>query len=497
MRLYESLQKIFNEINHINSVVDLLEWDAQVGMPSGAADNRVSQINTLSIIKNDILSSNMVTNLIQEVSKQQTKLNDWQQCDLIHMNKMHQNAKIIPIDLLCSFNVACISSRESWKRAKAENDFNIWLPKLQEVVKLTSEIATIKSEFLCCSKYEALLDNAGLNLSVNTINSLFGEIGGFLCEFIDVAIEKQAAKPPSKSNNAFSVDKQSEMSKEIVRMLKLPLDNLSMHSGTNGFFNGDQFDLRITTSYNKKDFTHAFLSTLHECGYAIYAANLPVENYGSPVNRPLGVALFEAQAAIFEKHIGSSFEFINHMMPVFQKTLKGKSMLVSNIYDSLNQINPSAIMIHADEVTYPAHIMMRYTLEKSMIDGELQVQDLPQAWAEDMKHYLGVVLVKDSEGCIQDMHWASGKFGYFPSYLLGAVIAAQLFSSMKKQIPDVMQQVANGDFEEIIQWLIDSIYQYGSRYSLQEIMSMAVGSIELDATCYTSYLKNKYCDSEQ
>ena len=494
MRLYESLCKIFNEINNINNIIDLLEWDSDVTMPKGSSEDRVKQINTLSSIKHDILTNSTVAHLMQESSKQRSVLNEWQKSNLIHMEKAHNNAKMIPIDLIHAFNQACILSRNTWKEARESNKFGQWLPALQEVVNLARKIATIKSEFLNCSKYEALLDNYEPNLNISNINSTFTEIGQFLRDFIDIAIEQQPKL--NKANiNAFSIEKQREVTKEIIKLMNLPEHNIRVDESVHPFTIGNQFDTRITTAYDEKDFTKAFTSTLHECGHAIYNLNLPLEFYGLPVGQHVGMAIHEAQALLFEKQIGSSFEFISYMSPVLKKILKGKSLSTQNIYNNINHVSRSPIRIYADELTYPAHIMIRYTIEKAIIEGELEVKDLPQAWSEDMQHYLNIIPKSDVEGCMQDIHWASGLFGYFPSYLIGSIIASQLFAKIKEQLPNVMEQISKGNLGEIIKWLINNVYKYGNRHNMQKLMQTSIGQ-ELHAKHYISYLQNKYCKND-
>ncbi len=490
MKVYESLCNIFKETHNINHVINLLEWDSQLLMPRGGIADRISQINTLTSIKMDILTNSCVENLIQEASKQRHHLDDLHRVNLSHMEKEYNNAKIIPVDLFHAFNQACISSREAWKIAKQENNFKLWLPKLEEVVNITTKMAEVKSEFLKCSKYEALLDNYEPRLHINTINSTFTEVGKFLRDFIKV-ISDQQPKTKTASNAIFSLDKQRNLSKELIQLMQLPDESLRIDESAHPFTIGNQFDTRITTTYNEKDFIQGFSGTLHECGHALYNLNLPKDLYGLPVGQHMGMAMHEAQALLFEKQIGRSQEFIGYMLPTFKKVLHGKSWSAKNIYKTMNRVAASPIRIYADEVTYPAHIMIRYTIEKSMIEGELKVRDLPGVWEEEMKHYLGITPQSDAEGCMQDIHWASGIFGYFPSYLLGLIISAQLFAKIQHDIPDVMKQIARGNLKEIINWLVNNIYKHGNKYNLQEVMKRVVGE-QINAKHYISYLQSKY-----
>ncbi len=490
MRLYDSLCKIFREISNIDNITDLLEWDAQVMMPKGSSHNRVTQINTLSRIKHEILTDSTVSQLIQENLKQRDTLNQWQQSNLMHMEKVRNDARAVPVDLLDAFNKTCLLSQDAWRKAKEENKFKIWLPHLQELVSLVSKIAIAKAEFLGCSRYEALLDYYEPNLRICDIDSIFGEIGKFLREFIKKVMEKQtkvAGHVP-----AFSIETQRDLSRFLLKLVNLPKDRLRIDESVHPFTSGNFFDTRIAVAYDEGDFTKAFRTTLHECGHALYSMNLPSEFSGLPVGCSLGMAMHEAQALLFEKQIGSSFQFISYMTPIFKKVLKGKPWSAKSIYSKINRVQPSSVRIYADEVTYPAHIMIRYTLEKALIENELQVQDLPQAWNEDMNHYLGVAPKNNTEGCLQDIHWASGNFGYFPSYLLGMIISAQLFAKIKRTVPDVMDQVAEGKLGEIIDWLVENIYKHGNRYNMQEIMKMAVGE-QLNPAHYIKYLEEKYC----
>lgn len=489
MRLYESLCKIFNEVNHLDNIINLLQWDATVVIPESGIEDRANQLNTLSAIKYDILTNRTVTSLVQETIKQKSTLDPWQSANLSHMDRIHSNAKIIPINLLQAFNKASVISQNVWKTAKQENNFKSWLPHFQKVINLSRDIASIKAEFFNCSKYEALLRDYEPGLSVDKLNTLFGEVGEFLRDFIKKIVEQQA--PVKEIDLSASEQHQQQLSEELLQLMQIPRSQVRLDTSEHPFTTGNQFDTRITVKYHEQDLYKGMRATLHEGGHALYNLNLPLEFYGNPVGESMGMAMHEAQALLFENHIGSSLEFTTYISKVIKGVLAKKSLSIKNMYNAINYVQPSPIRIHADEVTYPIHIMIRYTIEKALIEGELQAQDLPQAWEEDMKYYLGVTPSNDSEGCMQDIHWATGSFGYFPSYLLGTIISAQLFSKIKEQVPDVMKQISNGNLEQVIDWLTNNIYKNGRRYDMREMLDMSVGST-LDVKSYIDYLQSKY-----
>ena len=494
MRLYESLCKIFIEVSNLDNIMNLLDWDAQVVMPPNAIEDRIKQVNTISGIKHDILTSNTVLNLIQELSKQKFKLNQWQSSNLLHMERLHNTAKVIPLDLSRALNKACIASRNIWKQAKQENKFSMWLPHLEEVINLSIQVATAKAEYLNCSRYEALLDTYEPELKTSQLNSIFSNLGKFLREFIPIALEQQPSISAFEAN--FSLKKQRDLSQEIIKILKISNEQIRIDESIHPFSVSTPFDARITVQYDEKDFVKGLKATLHECGHALYGTNLPIEYYGQPVGQAMGTVMHEAQALIFEKQIGSSTEFISHITPLLKKIFKVKGLTVKNIYNMINYVNPSAIRIHADEVTYPVHIMSRYGIEKSLIDDDLQAKDLPQAWNEDMQYYLGITPNNDTEGCMQDIHWASGLFGYFPSYLLGSIASAQIFSKIKEDTTGVKKKMSNGNLEPIIKWLTENIYKQGNRYNSQELLKQVTDS-ELNEQSYIDYLQTKYLNNTE
>ncbi|MEI6730367.1 MAG: carboxypeptidase M32, partial [Pseudomonadota bacterium] len=381
-----------------------------------------------------------------------------------------------------------------WRSARKENDFKGFAPYQKRVLQLVRESAQAKSAALGLSPYDALIDQYDPGTKSDFIDGIFNDLAEFLPEFTGQVIERQKSQtPPLQINDNVSKAAQKELGIEFMQKLGFDFSQGRLDESTHPFCGGVIGDVRITTRYDEKDFLSGFFGVMHETGHALYEMHLPKERRMQPVGQARGMAFHESQSLFTEMQLCIRKEFLQYAAPYMRKTLNksGEEWHEDNIYKLMTQVTPSFIRVDADEVTYPAHIILRYRLERQLIEGTLEVEDLPDAWNEQMRLLLGIVPDNYANGCMQDIHWTDGSFGYFPSYTLGAMIAAQLFNSIEKAIPDINSVIRNGEFRQIYSWLHQNVHCLGSKYSSQDLLLKASGE-NLNINYYKNHLKTRY-----
>ena len=293
----------------------------------------------------------------------------------------------------------------------------------------------------------------------------------------------------------FTPSKQRALVVEIMKAIGFPFDRGRLDESEHPFTEGVPGDIRVTTRFDPNDLFSGLLGALHETGHAMYDLGLPQDWRDQPVGRDRGMALEESQSLLIEMIICRSRPFVRYLQPLLEKHfgVTGAEWSIENLYGHLTRVRRSLIRVDADELTYPVHIMLRYELEKQMLSGELAVKDLPEAWNAGMEQRLGIRPSNDNEGCLQDIHWAVGSFGYFPSYALGAVIAAQLHESLRADVPALDEQIAHGEFSGLFGWLRTNVHGVGAKVTVHELMKAATGK-PLSATSFVRYAETKYLE---
>lgn len=496
MENYKTLEKVFKKISDIDQAQSVLHWDMAVKMPSGGAEARAEQLATLQSITHGILTDDGVYDLYDGARNNSKKLNGWQQANLKEMGRVLKHANAVPKELLTELTRAGSKCEMVWREARANNDFKILQPHLEKVVKISREIAKVKGEAFGCSPYEALLDQYDPGRKESQLDKIFDDLKGFLPDFITAVVEKQKADgEPTELQGPFNIEKQKKLGIQLLENLGFDFDQGRLDESHHPFCGGYQTDIRITTRYDENDFTSALMGVMHEGGHAMYEAGLPKKWQGQPIGDARGMSIHESQSLLIEMQACRSAEFLKYAIPVMKKTLgaKGKGWSFDNIYKLYTRVEPSLIRVDADEVTYPAHVMLRYYIEKYLISGEMEVADLPDAWNQGMEKFLGVKPDSDKNGCMQDIHWMDGSFGYFPTYTLGAIYASQLFAAAKKADETITPSLAKGDFKPIVAWLNKNIHEKGCKQTTEALIKSATGSA-LDVNAYKEYLKGKYLD---
>jgi carboxypeptidase Taq len=492
---YQQLEQEFRRLHAFRGATSLLRWDAAVMMPRGSADVRGEQLAALDAECHALLTSPKVSRLIERAQANQSQLEDWQRANLREMRRERDRAIATPLALVTRFARATSLAEVRWLEARQENNFALFSPHLEEVVALTRDKAALLSKALDLTPYDALIDGFSPGFLGADLDHLFRHLGRRLPTLIRAVIDVQAERPPLPLDGKVSLSKQRSLALDVMRALGFPFHRGRLDEASHAFTEGVWGDVRVTTRFDTRDPFTSLMGVLHETGQAMYDLGLPAAWRDQPVGRDRGMALEESQSLLLEMVVGRSRPFLQWLRPLLEKHLgvAGPAWDVENLYRTLTRVRRSAVRADADELTYPVHIMVRYELEKQILEGTLPVRDLPEAWRAAFESRLGLRPSTDSEGCLQDVHWAIGSFGYFPSYALGSLIAAQLYESLRAEAEHFDADIATGRFTGLFEWLRQNVHGRGASVSAQELIQTATGK-PLSAAPWLRYAEAKYLE---
>ncbi|MGP1396392.1 MAG: carboxypeptidase M32 [Inquilinaceae bacterium] len=494
---YAALERRFARIASLDNALGILHWDNETLMPTGAAPARADALATLSVIRHDLLTDTALADLLDEAAAD-SGLDPWQIANVGEMRRAWLHATAVPSDLVEANTKAVAACEMTWRAARADNDFAALRPGLETVLGLQRQIAAAKAEALGLSLYDALLDGYEPGGRSTQIDAVFDDLGAFLPGFIDAALERQARRPAILPlDGPFPIDRQRDLGHTLMRTAGFDFERGRLDISLHPFCGGAENDVRITTRYDEADFTKALMGVLHETGHALYEQGRPAGWLAQPVGQARSMSLHESQSLIIEMQACRSRAFIDFAAPLMRRTFDGDGPAWStdNIHRLYTRVERGLVRVDADEVTYPAHVILRYRLEKAMIAGDLVLADLPGAWNESMKALVGVVPPDDASGCLQDIHWPGGAWGYFPTYTLGAMTAAQLFAAAAEAEPDLMPGLARGDFGPLVGWLRTNIHGRGSLLDSDALLTEATGR-PLEAGPFKAHLSRRYLGDE-
>jgi carboxypeptidase Taq len=495
MSAYQTLERRFARIAAISDALGILQWDTETLMPPGAADGRAEQLATLKVLSHELLTDDDNADLLADAEHEKA-LSDWQQANLHEMRRAYLHATAVPTDLVEANSRAVSRCEMVWRDARPAGDFALLLPSLSEVLNLQRQIADAKAEALGCSPYEALLDTYEPGGNTETIDRVFADLRQFLPGFLSQVLERQKILPdilPLKG--PFPVETQRALGVRMMSAAGFDFNKGRLDISLHPFCGGATHDVRLTTRYDEADFTKALMGVMHETGHALYEQGRPAEWLGQPVSEARGMSLHESQSLLIEMQACRSRAFLEFAAPVMRDSFggSGPAWEADNLHRLYTKVEPGFIRVDADEVTYPAHILIRYELEKALIAGDMTLNDLPGAWNEGMRSLLGLKVPNDRFGCLQDIHWPGGAWGYFPTYTLGAMTAAQLFDAARRADDGVMPGIARGDFSPLVSWLRTNIHAKGSLLPADELLKQATGR-PLDAGVYQKHLASRYLE---
>ncbi len=494
MTAYERLEARFKDLSVLYQVSTILHWDASVTMPPGGAEARSEQMAAMSALQHARLTDSAVGDLLDEAEGED--LTDWQQANLREMQRNYRRASAVPADLVDALSRASSACEHTWREAKKNSDFASVQPLLQTLLDLTRDEATVLSEALGVSPYDALLDGYEPDARIADIEPVFDAYADYLPSVLDDILERQAAGgAPPKPKVAFPIEKQTALIRSLAETAGFEFERGRMDVSAHPFSTGYAGDRRITTGFREDDPGFAIMAVLHETGHSVYEQNLPKDWLYQPVGQSRGMQLHESQSLLFEMQACRSDAFLSLLGPKLMDAFgDDPAFEPENLRKRYRRVERSLIRVDADEATYPMHVILRTRLERAMLSGDLALADLPGAWMDGLEALLGIRPPDDRQGCLQDIHWYSGGFGYFPTYTLGAMTAAQLFQAAVAADPSIPDRIEAGDFAPLRAWLTENVHRFGSRFSTQEVLVNATGR-PLDPKAFENHIRARYLDA--
>lgn len=477
-------------IDTLTQVSSLLGWDEQVNLPAGSAssEQRAVQCAEIATLRHQRLTSPVLADQLQDL--EQHPVDEDLRIILREVRREIERATGIPVEFVARKAAHESTSYHLWKDARARNDFASYVSSLEETLNLArQEAAFIGFEE---NPYDYHLDKHDPGMDVASITMLFDDLQVGLIPLAEHILEL-AEKTPVPELRGFSVVKQETFLREVVESLGFDFSRGRIDVAVHPFCSGNTSDTRLTTRYNADNPLGSLFGAIHETGHGLYEQGLPKQWLGTPLGEAAGMAVHESQSRIWENQVGRSRSFWNHWEPryreLFSKDLDGVSS--EHLYMAINKVTRNPIRVNADEVTYNLHVILRFELEQALFAGDLKVVELPAAWNEKSEKLLGLCPKNDAEGTLQDVHWSGGAFGYFPSYCLGNLLAAQLWDAARKELTNLDTSIESAHHEPLLSWLGDKIHRHGRRMNLLELTKDAT-SQPLATDPLLHYLERRY-----
>jgi carboxypeptidase Taq len=484
---YEAFLDHVRQYHYVGDAQGILSWDQQVMMPEGGTPARSKQSSALSTLSHELRTDDQLAEWLDELDG---AVDDERQAVVREVKRTHERASAVPEDLVKRLSETASEALPVWEEAKAESDFSMFEETLEETVALRREYANEIDPNR--DPYEVLFENYEPYIDIETAESILTELREELPDLID-AIGESDVEMADPFEGSYDDNTQEDMVREALDTLGYDWDRGRLDTAAHPFSSGTQFDARVTTRFSPEDPMAALGSTIHEFGHATYTLGLPDEHYGTPLGSSRDMTVHESQSRLWENHVGRSRPFANHFAPQVSEHL-GVDVTPDELYQHANEVyDDNLIRVEADELTYHMHIVVRFEIERDLIRGDLDVSEVPAVWNDKMEEYLGVRPDNDAEGCLQDIHWTHGNFGYFPTYSLGSVLAAQLFAAAEDNLGSLDDDIESGEFDRLHDWLTTNIHQHGSRYTTPDLIQEATGEA-FTAEYFLDYADEKYSD---
>ncbi|MBX7256902.1 MAG: carboxypeptidase M32 [Candidatus Hydrogenedentes bacterium] len=488
------LRERLGEIADINSAIALLQWDQEVYMPPKAAHGRGQQLATLSALAHRLFTSAEIGEILSALSNSLSILEHADACLVEVVLHDFDRATKLPESFVHEFAKTQSEAYEVWVHARKESNFSLFEPLLARIVELNRRKADLLG--FKESPYDALLNEFERGMTTARVKSIFGELAPKQSALVERIMASPRQPDVKWLDQVWPTQAQWDFSEKVLRDIGYDFDagrqDKSVHPFTTQF---DVTDVRITTRLSENDLFSALMGSIHEGGHALYTQGHDPADRRTPLLDGASLGLHESQSRMWENMIGRSLPFWRHYLPVFQSYFPGQleNVTAEQVYAAINQVCPSLIRVEADECTYNLHIILRFEIEVGLIEGALDVADVPEIWNAKMKQFLGLDVPNDAQGCLQDIHWSHGAFGYFPTYALGNLYAAHLFEAILRDIPDLWGRVDSGDFMPLLEWLREKVHRHGRRMLAEDIVQKATGS-KPDSSAYLRYIGSKYSD---
>ena len=489
---YEKLVRHFHELHVIGSASSLLSWDQQTYRPIKAAAHRAEQLAYFAKLHHEKSTSKEALDLVDELAATVPSDDSDVSVNVREIKRQSDKLRKLPGDLVEELSRAEALGQDAWIEAKKTSDFKAFAPWLEKLLGLKKQVADHYG--YSTSRYDALLDDYEPGASSAEIAKVFASLRDELITLVRQVVDSGKRPAVEKLTGNWPQSQQEAFARQAAQSVGFDFDAGRMDISTHPFCTDlGSGDVRITTRFDDASFYGSFYSVLHEVGHALYEQGLPVEKYpGLPRSQAISLGIHESQSRMWENLVGRSASFWNHFFPI-AKQLFGKRMdgiTQSELLFAVNDVRPSLIRTESDEVTYNLHVLLRFEIEKDLIEDKLAVKDLPELWNVRMKKYLGIDVPDHARGCMQDIHWSAGLVGYFPTYTLGNLYAAQFFNQAKQQLGDLDASFAKGEFRPLLDWLRTNIHALGKTHTASELVQKITGK-PLSAEPLLTHLRAK------
>lgn len=479
------------EIHDLNAASGVLSWDLETMMPAKGADNRAQQLSTLSALSHRLMTDEAMGALLKTLRKDAAKLSAVEAALVREVGREFDRATKLPEALVQQMSEITAKAHALWVEARQKQDFKLFEPVLSQIVTLNQQMAD------CLgyegSPYNALMDLYEPGLTTQTVDAVFGAIKPHLVQLVSGITQSKSSPERSFLHTKSSLDKQWQFSIQVLTAMGFDFEGGRMDKAPHPFCTGAQGDVRLTTRLFEEDLVSSLFSSMHEAGHGLYEQGVSPDLTRTPLSEGTSLGIHESQSRMWENLVGRSRPFWGHFYPrlkaMFPKQLNRVS--VERFYKAINVVQPSFIRVESDEVTYNLHILLRYELERDIIEGKLKVKDIPKAWNAKMTELLGITPTNDAQGCLQDIHWAHGSFGYFPTYTLGNLYASQFFHTAQQAMPSLTTHIQRGNLAPLRAWLQEQIHQYGKQYTPDELVQRVTGE-SLNPQYFIDYLWQKF-----
>ncbi|ELE6571516.1 carboxypeptidase M32 [Vibrio parahaemolyticus] len=521
MNAFTKLVEHSKKVANFGHLLEIVGWDQAAVMPSGGAEARSNAMAELEVHIHSLMTQPHLEDLFAQAEEE--TLATQERAMLREMKREWQLANLLPESLVQASSLAGSKCEHAWRTQRANNDWAGFEKNWAEVVKLSQEEAQIRADANGTTPYDAMLNVYEPGTTSASLDTLFSDVKTWLPSLIDEAIEKQKSNNILLPNGHYPAEKQKALGLQVMKLLQFDFEHGRLDESVHPFCGGVPTDVRITTRYDESEFMQSLMGIVHETGHARYEQGLPKELAGTPAGEARSMGIHESQSLFFEMQIGRNNAFIDHLARLASNHFSGNEFAKDNLAKIYTRVEKGFIRVDADELTYPAHVILRYEIERDLMNGVIKHTDVPELWNEKMKAYLGLSTegnfkngcMQDihwteqrrtksptnnsmninnkynyRDGCLQDIHWCTGSFGYFPSYTLGAMYAAQFMATMKKKM-DVDTAIQNGDLTPIFTWLSDNIWSKGSLLTTDELVKQATGET-LNPLHFKEHLRNRY-----
>ncbi len=488
---YERLLDEYRRISNVGNAAGILSWDQQVMMPEGGNPARSKQLSTLSAIAHEFMVDGDIGDLLDELDDED--LSGEQAAVAREIRREYERADKVPTELVQEISETSSEALSAWREARGNDDFETFEPYLETLVDLKRQYAEhIDPD---ADPYEVLFADYEPYLPLDQAEQILDRVRETLVPMIDEIRNSETPITTDAFEGSYDTDEQDALMRDVLTDLGYPWERGRLDVAPHPFSMGTMFDARVTTRYDESNPVDALMSTVHEFGHATYTHGLPEEQYGTPLGEARDLSVHESQSRFWENHVGRSRPFWEHTLETVQEHFPSTGdVTVDEAYESVNQVyEDNLIRVEADELTYHLHIVIRFEIERALVSGELDVADVPETWNDKYEEYLGVRPDTDADGCLQDIHWSHGNFGYFPTYSLGSILSAQLYDAARADIDDFDGKIAEGDFDDLHEWLTENVHRHGKRYETNDLVVEATGE-DFTADAFVDYVTEKYGD---